>query len=307
MEKVKSRKVLLIYNPASGNGLFKSKLDEIIMLFQKIGLFVTPVRADRRYLIEEIFQHITEDEFRKVIVAGGDGTILVVVNAMLNAGKNLPLAVFPAGTANDFAYYFDIPTRIEDMVNVACGEHYTTIDLGMANDKYFINVAAMGFMVDVSQKTDPELKNTLGQLAYYLRGAEEVTKIRPLTVRLTSEEYTGEEKMYFMVVMNGRSAGGFKQVGGSSRIDDGLLDVILFREMNILEFPTLLLSILQGNHVENKHVLNFKTKRVLIESDDDFGTDVDGEHCPRLPLEIKVLPGKLKVATWADGTEPPRW
>jgi len=38
-----------------------------------------------------------------------------------------------------------------------------------------------------------------------------------------------------------------------------------------------------------------------------ISTDVDGEHCPRLPLEIKVLPGKLKVATWADGTEPPRW
>ena len=307
MERTNSRKVLLIYNPASGNGLFKSKLDEIIKLFQQRGLFVTPVRGDRRDLIDEIFLHIRDDEFRKVIVAGGDGTINVVVNAMLRAGKNMPLAIFPAGTANDFAYYFDIPSKIEDMVSVACGEHYTSVDLGMVNDKYFVNVAAMGFMVDVSQKTDPELKNTLGQMAYYLRGAEEITKIHPLTVKLTSDEYTGEEKMYFMVIMNGRSAGGFKQVGGDSRVDDGLLDVILFREMNILEFPTLLLSILQGNHVENKHVLHFKTKQVRIESDDDFGTDVDGELCPSLPLDVKVLPGKLKVCTWADGTEPPRW
>lgn len=304
---MKSNKVLLIYNPWSGNGLFKNNLDKIIEMFQKKKMIVVPIRADKPTFMAEVFKEAEKSDFRKVIAAGGDGTINVVVNAMMNHGIDLPLAIFPAGTANDFAYYFDLPNDIEGMTKIALEENYTPCDVGIVNGKYFVNVAAMGFLVDVSQKTDPDIKNTLGIMSYYIKGLSEMPKLQPIPIRITSEEFTGDEKMYFMLVMNGRSAGGFKRIGANAEINDGLLDVMLFRELPITELPALLIHFMQGNHTENKNVLYFKTKKLHLESDCVIGTDVDGEKGCDFPLDIECLPRKLMINTLRNDMEGSNW
>lgn len=295
--EVSRKKVLLFYNPHSGNGMFKNNLDLIIRRFQNAGHVVMPVRADQGNVIDNIFRFMNQDEFSQVVAAGGDGTINICVNAMLRNNIDLQLTIMPAGTANDFAYYFDLPHDINEMMDIALGGNFTYADVGKVNSKYFINVAAMGMLVDVSQKTDPNLKNTLGVLSYYLKGFTEITNLRPIPVKLTSPEFSGEENMYFMLVMNGRSAGGFKKISPYSEINDGLLEVMLFKEMPILDFGPLLFSILQGNHQENKNVIYFKTNDLIIESTEDVSTDIDGEKGEKFPLHFSVLPSKLRIST----------
>ena len=297
---MKSNKVLLIYNPKAGNGIFKNNLDYIIDKFQRRHMLLIPVRSDRKDVGDFLRQLSKVDyrkEYRKIIIAGGDGTINHVINLMINFEIDLPIAIFPAGTANDFAYYFDLPHKLEDMVKIALEENYTYADIGKANDQYFINVAAIGFLVDVSQRTDPNIKNTLGVLSYYLRGIGELPNLKPIPVKITSEEYQAEEKIFFMLAMNGRSAGGFKRIAPLASINDGLLDVVIFKGMPVIELAPLLMSILAGQHRENKHVIYFNTRRLLVESDSEVGTDVDGEKSSSLPLEIQVLPKRLKVNT----------
>lgn len=297
---MKSNKVLLIYNPKAGNGLFKNNLDYIVDKFQRRRMLLIPVRSDRKDVGDFLRQLSKVDyrkEYRKIIIAGGDGTINHVINLMINFEIDLPIAVFPAGTANDFAYYFDLPHKLEDMVKIATEENYTYADIGKANDQYFINVAAIGFLVDVSQRTDPNIKNTLGVLSYYLRGIGELPNLKPIPVKITSEEYQAEEKIYFMLAMNGRSAGGFKRIAPMASINDGLLDVVIFKEMPVIELAPLLMSVLAGQHRENKHVIYFNTRRLLVESDVEVGTDVDGEKGSSLPMEIQVIPKRLKVNT----------
>jgi YegS/Rv2252/BmrU family lipid kinase len=155
----------------------------------------------------------------------------------------------------------------------------------------------MGTLVDVSQKTDPNMKNTLGIISYYLKGISEFPNIKPALVKLESEEYKGEESMYFMLIMNGRSAGGFKRLVPAALINDGFLDVMLFREMPIREFAPLLVNIMQGNHAENKNVLSFRTSKLKLESDVDISTDIDGEKGEKFPLTFDVLPKRLKIIT----------
>lgn len=300
-------KVLLIYNPMAGNGLFKSSLDKIIEMFQKKQMLVVPIRTDKPEFLNIVFQEAKNLDFRKVIAAGGDGTINVVVNAMIKNELDLPLAIFPSGTANDFAYYFDIPHDIESMVKIALNENYTYCDVGKINEKYFINVAAMGFLVDVSQKTDPNIKNTLGIMSYYLKGVSEVPKLQPIPIYIESEEYTGNEKMYFMLVMNGRSAGGFKRVGAHAEINDGLFDVMVIREMPFSELPGLLVNFMQGHHSKNKNVLYFKTKKIRLESDRIIGTDIDGEKGCDFPLNIECLPRKLRINTLHNDMKGSNW
>lgn len=304
---MRKNKVLLFYNPNAGNGLFKNNLDLIIEKFQRRRMQIVPVRADRKGILNEVMREINPKEFRKVIAAGGDGTINIMVNTMMQYCIDLPIAIFPSGTANDFAYYFDLPHDIEGMVKIALEENYTYTDIGRVNDKYFVNVAAMGFLVDVSQKTDPDIKNTIGIISYYLKGVSEIPNLKPIPVRITSREYTSEDRMYFMLVMNGRSAGGFKRIAPMAEVNDGLLDVMLFKEMPVLEMAPLLFKVMTGQHYDNKNVVFFRTGKLYVESDQHVGTDVDGEKGAEFPLEIEVLPRKFRINTAVNDMEGAKW
>ena len=242
-----------------------------------------------------MLQTLDQEEFNRIIVAGGDGTLNTLVNAMVRHGIHLPLGLLPAGTANDFAYYFELPQDLGGQMDVALGNKTTKADVGVVNDKCFVNVCALGTLVDVSQKTDPNLKNALGSMAYYLTAVAELPQLHPIRIRLTTPESICDEEIYFMVVMNGESAGGFRKLSPSSSMDDGKLDVIAFRKMPIVEFGPLLVEVVNGKHPENKNVVYFQTDELKIESDEHLGTDVDGEEGDSLPLEFNVLRSRLDI------------
>ena len=158
----------------------------------------------------------------------------------------------------------------------------------------------MGALIDVSQKTDPNLKNVMGTMAYYLKAFTEIPKIRALPVTLTTPDDVYEEEIYFMVVMNGESAGGFRKLSPQSSVNDGKLDVIAFRKMPIVELGPLLFEVVNGRHPENKHVLYFQTDELTIESPEDINTDIDGEHGEQLPLNFSVLHNRLNIFVSED-------
>ena len=300
-EKNHKNNILLYYNPYSGSGIFKSNLDHIIDRCQEAGYQVIPVRAARGVYIDKALDGLDQSRFDRIIAAGGDGTMNLCVNAMVRHDIHLPLALLPSGTANDFAYYFELPSELDYLLDIALGNKTTSADVGIVNDKCFINVAAMGAMVDVSQKTDPALKNAFGTLAYYLKAVTELPQVHPINVRLTTEDKIYDEQIYFMVVMNGESAGGFRKLSPHSSISDGKLDVIAFRKMPIMEFGPLLFEVVNGRHPENRNVLYFQTDKLRIESDEDIETDIDGEHGERLPLEFGVLKRRLQVFVSEEG------
>ena len=290
-------RVLLFYNPKSGNGMFKNNLDYIISRFQENGLLVVPVRADNTLDIDDLMQSINKHKFLKIIAAGGDGTINIVVNAMRRNNVELPLAVFPAGTANDFAHYFDIPTDIDGMIDIALQENYIPADVGKCNGKYFVNVTAIGSVIDVSQKTDATMKNALGIFSYYLKALTELHTLKPVEVTVTCPDVRITDNIYFMVVLNGNSAGGFRKLGVESAINDGLLDVIMFKEMKLTEIPAVAISVLQGRHNENDHVIYLQTPSLAIESPENISTDIDGEIGAPLPLQIEISSKQILVNT----------
>lgn len=294
-EKDHKNNILLYYNPYSGSGIFKSNLDLIIERCQQKGFRVHPVRAARGVVIDEALAELEQDKYDRIIAAGGDGTINLCVNAMVKHDIHLPLALLPSGTANDFAYYFELPAEIDYLLDIALGEKTTKADVGRVNEKCFINVAAMGALVDVSQRTDPNMKNALGTLAYYLKAVTEIPQIHPMNIRLTTPEKVYDEEIYFLVVMNGESAGGFRKLSPHSSINDGKLDVVGFRKMPIIEFGPLLFEVVNGRHPENKNVLYFQTEELTIESDEDIETDIDGESGEKLPLKFGVLRQRLEV------------
>lgn len=287
------KKVRLIYNPFSGENAILSELDNIMRMHQEKGYQVVPYRIERDKDIYECFD-ILDDNYKYILVAGGDGTVDSVVNVMMERKINLPIAILPVGTANDFGKFLQIPNNIEDALERILSSEPKALDLGKINDKYFINVASTGLFTDVSQKTDVNLKNTIGKLAYYLKGLESLPSFRKLKVKLTSKEIQYDGEMYLILVFNGQTAGNFK-LASRADVADGYLDVIMIKAVQVFEILPLFIKILRGEHLDSDKVIYFKTQDILIESNEDIATDIDGEKGPDFPLHIQCIKGGIKV------------
>ena len=152
------KKLKLFYNPFSGNKSFKFDLDVCIGIFQEGGYEVHPFRTLHP---GDIDTHIaTMDPNYDIIVAsGGDGTVNIVLNAMMRRGLHIPLGIIPSGTANDFATYLGFKSgEVEDVCRTIVSTKPVDIDLGLVNDSiFFINVCAGGFFTNVSQTWQPFL------------------------------------------------------------------------------------------------------------------------------------------------------
>ena len=288
------KKVKFIYNPYSGENVILDHLDIVIKIHQEAGYTIVPYRIDKEIDVINAFNDFRDTNYYYVLIAGGDGTIDNVVNAMSKAGVSVPIGILPVGTANDFGKFLGMPSDISKACRQILNSEVTSVDLGSINDKYFVNVASTGLFTDVSQKTDVNLKNTIGKLAYYLKGLEELPNFRKLEIKIKSEEMEYEGNMYFMLVFNGQTAGNFKLATKASA-DDGLLDVIIFKAIPIIELIPLFVKVLKGEHLDSDNVIYFKTNNIYIESHEDIVTDIDGEKGPDFPLNIKCIKGGLKV------------
>ena len=287
-------KVKFIYNPYSGENLILSKLDKVISLHQEAGYTIVPYRITAGEDGGVALNDIKDGNYKYILIAGGDGTVDSVVNAMAKSGISLPIGILPVGTANDFSKFLGMPSDVEEACKQILSSEVKSVDLGSINDKYFVNVASTGLFTDVSQKTDVNLKNTIGKLAYYLKGLEELPNFRKLHVNILSKEVEFDGEMYLLLVFNGATAGNFNL---ATRADacDGLLDIIMFKAVQIYELLPLFIKVLKGEHLDSNKVLYFKTDYLKVECHEDIVTDIDGEKGPDFPLEIKCIKGGLKI------------
>ena len=287
-------KVKFIYNPYSGENLILSKLDKVISLHQEAGYTIVPYRITAGEDVGVALNDIKDGNYKYILIAGGDGTVDSVVNAMAKSGISLPIGILPVGTANDFSKFLGMPSDVEEACKQILSSEVKSVDLGSINDKYFVNVASTGLFTDVSQKTDVNLKNTIGKLAYYLKGLEELPNFRKLHVNILSKEVEFDGEMYLLLVFNGATAGNFNL---ATRADacEGLLDIMMFKAVQIYELLPLFIKVLKGEHLDSNKVLYFKTDYLKVECHEDIVTDIDGEKGPDFPLEIKCIKGGLKI------------
>lgn len=287
------KKVRFIYNPFSGEGIILSKIDKIIEMHEERDYQIVPFRISKNKGIKEALE-IVDESYSYILIAGGDGTVDILINAMKEKGLNLPIGILPVGTANDFGKFINMPQDIEKACEQILSSEPVKVDIGKINERYFINVASTGLFTDVSQKTDIALKNTIGKLAYYIKGIEEIPNFRKLKIKLKSKEVNYDGEMYLMLIFNGQTAGNFKLATRSSAMD-GFLDVIVIKAVQIFEILPLFIKVLKGEHLDSNKVIYFKTDDLYIECEEGILTDVDGERGPDFPLHVQCIKGAIEV------------
>jgi diacylglycerol kinase (ATP) len=289
------QKFILVYNPISGDASFKFKLDTVIEAFQKKGCVIIPYRISNEREEDDFVALTREVAADGIIVSGGDGTIHKLINNMLVQEIDLPLGIIPSGTSNDFAAYLQLDKNIDTCVDIITAGQSKTFDVGKVNDKYFFNVASAGLMTSVAHNADSMLKNTLGKIAYYLKGLGELPNFKALRMRIIADHQVIEEDIFLFLVMNSGTVGGFPNLVPHARIDDGKLDLLIVNKCNLPELMSLFISFLKGIHCNSKYVTYLQAENIYIECVEPLESDLDGELGPKLPLTIEIVPKKIRV------------
>lgn len=289
--------IQLIYNPESGPKTFKNHLDYVLEVFEKTGYELRIRRTISRSDVTDFIDEKTFDDCIAIIIAGGDGTINLVINSLKENGIDIPIGIIPAGTANDYANHIGVPSNIAKAIKFNSKLEYKELDLGKVNGKYFVNVCCGGILMGISHNIKPELKNAFGKLAYYIKGIQELTNIKPYNFRITTKENVYNEKLFFFLALNGSSAGGFNRIGEYASMKDGKLDFVGVRSCQPFDITRIFSKIMQGEHFNDKDVLYFRSEDILVEllDDDKVVSDIDGEVGPDYPLHISAIPKGVKV------------
>lgn len=286
---------LLIYNPASGDGYFRYQLDSFVTELQKRQCCIVPVRTESKEDTPRLVAMAKDFPFDGLLVSGGDGTVHEVVNCMLNTGVDLPLGIIPSGTSNDLAVFLQLDKDIAKCAAVFAAGYTRAVDVGAVNDRYFLNVASAGLLSGVAHTADRTLKNTLGKVAYYLKGFEELPRFRSIPMRIQADDRIIEGDIILFLVMNGGTVGSFTRIAPAARMDDGKLDVLIVHRCSLPELARILISLISGSHLTHKAVEYFQTTRVDIDCHEPLESDLDGELGPLLPLSIAALPNKIRL------------
>lgn len=288
------KKVKFIYNPNSGNKNIGHKLDDIIAKYQLNGYTIVPHRISKDTTIEDGLKDIN-DNYNHILIAGGDGTIDRLVNYMKKNDIDIPIGILPTGTANDFANVLNIPLDIDLCIENIINSEPKYIDLGVINDDYFVNIASTGMFTDVSQRVDSNLKHSIGRISYIIKGVEDALHLRKFNVTIRSKELEYDGDMYLILVLNGRTAGNIS-FAHNAMLDDGYLDVIIFKAMPIPKSIPVLVDIIKGSPLD-KHdeIIYFKTDELYVDCSDDIVTDIDGERGPDFPLNIKCMKNGIQI------------
>ena len=293
----------LIVNTRSRTGerAFFQALDHLQEMHVPLGV-TYPIRDPAR--LPEAVQEVLGDGYEFLILGGGDGTVSSVVDFLADRGTLLGL--LPLGTANDFARTLDIPEDIEEACKLIANGKVVDIDLGLAGDNFYVNVASVGLSVEATRALSPWLKKSTGPLAYPVAAIRAFLKHEPFSARLTFPEGDHEpveyDRLLQVAVGNGRFYGGGMIVAAESGIDDKTLDIYaidLGRRRDLIGAVRYLKS---GDFIKTDGVHNFRTPRVRLETDPDLPVNIDGEVVTRTPQDFSVAQNALSVLVPQDST-----
>jgi diacylglycerol kinase (ATP) len=291
-------KVTALTNPASGHGAAIRAAQIAIARLQHKGIEVVEIigddAQDARYLAGAALERGTD----ALVVTGGDG---VVSNALqVLAGTGIPLGIIPAGTGNDHAREFGIPTKDpEAAADVVIDGWTETIDLGRIRDgngdqKWFGTVAAAGFDSLVTDRAN-RMRWPHGRLRYYTAILAELSQLRLLPFRMVLDgTHEIDADITLAAFGNTRSYGGGMLVCPNADHTDGLLDITMLTEASRTKLLRLFPTVFTGTHVQLDAVKTARASTIYVESP-GINVYADGDFACLLPAEIYVVPGALDV------------
>jgi diacylglycerol kinase (ATP) len=227
-----------------------------------------------------------------VFGAGGDGLLSEILPAIL--GTPVALGVVPLGTGNVWARELGLPLDSDAAIKAQLARPPGRVDVGLANGRPFLAIASAGFDAQIVHSVETSSK-ALGQIAYPLAGVSLAGAARGVMCQVTiDDEPPREIELLAAVATNGRLYGGLVAIVPDARLNDGLLDVVLFSGRGAGDAAAHTVRVLAGLHRTNPSVTMRQARRLRIETPDGaLPVQTDGDPRGTTPLDVEVVPGGL--------------
>ena len=295
-------RTVLILNPTSGTSIIAAPQETPEAHEETI------VTALRSYNIEpEVWYTTLEDageglakkaadeQFDLVIAAGGDGTIHSVASGLI--GRESALGIIALGTMNNLAHSLGIPETIEGACQILAEGETCSIDVGKINEQIFIEVAGIGLEAALFPAAE-EIKSRglLSTLRGAVGGLITLLKFQPLKLKIALD---GKESHHYhaiqVTICNAPFYGAHFQAAPDALMDDGLLDVVIYRRFSKLEYIRHAISISQGRRDLQSKIKYCRAKSLRITADHEVEIQADGLPHGHTPAMVGITPGALRV------------
>ncbi len=285
------KKILFIINPISGIGKQK-KLEKIINKQLDKNKFYFDIRYTE-YAGHAI--EITKKAvgiYDAVIIAGGDGSVNETAQSLINT--DTALGIIPAGSGNGFARHLKLPLKPEKALEVINGFKIKTIDTGLFNGKYFLNVAGVGYDAEMAFRFLKLAKRGFFGYAKVVLSSFDLLKGKKMKIKFNNTEI--EDTFFLITFANGSQFGLNAKISPSSEIDDQTAELVTIKRFPFIVAPFLALKLFTGNINKSTYVKTYKTNKLRILNTEKIIAHTDGE-----PFETsgniiaELLPQSLKI------------
>ncbi len=249
-----------------------------------------------------------EKGYRKLVSVGGDGTLNEIVNAILiqNFVEPTEIAVGSIGTGrgNDWRKTIGIPEDYNEAVNILKNEKYILQDVGKVRyiqnkkekERFFINIAGMGFDAEVTYKANRKKERLTTSLSYSINLVKTLFSYEPTIVNIIADGHiVYNNKALTLNIGICRYSGGGMMFTPNAIYNDGLFDLTVVDDISILKILANLRGLYNGSFIKNPSVKTFRAKTIDVYSQEKLYLEVDGESLGHSPFHFEILPQTLKV------------
>lgn len=302
---------MLIFNPAAGQRDIAGELRQVVGYLESQRWDMTLRRTFGPGDAITYAREAVANGFDMAIAAGGDGTLGQVASGL--AGSDCILGVLPVGTGNVWAHMMGLPqwsplsrTTLLDAARILVEGEVHPIDLGRAGDRHFVLWAGIGFDAQVTQGVEPhrEIRRNLGNVAYYVATIALGLGLRGTRVSVSIDGRTMRQRLIMAVVTNAQLYGPTVRLAPQAQLDDGELDVYLFKGDNLLDALRHIIGVVIGRHHRDPKVQTYRARQVEVYADRPLPVQLDGDPVGYTPTSIVVVPRALRVIvpSWASGS-----
>lgn len=292
----------LIFNPTSGistvteQRMSPEETERTILA----GLRVHGIEPELLYTTVEdegygLAKRAAETGTELIIAAGGDGTIHAVANGII--GTQSVLGIIPTGTMNNLAHSLNIPDTIPAACTTIANGETRNIDVGQVNDQIFIEVAGIGLEAALFPAAEEIKQSGLASTIYgLLNGVKTLLAFKSARLRITLNE--GRRRPYHalqVTICNAPFYGAHFQMAPEIVMDDGLLDVFIYRNFSKLAYLRHVFFLSHGKRPYEPKIRWRRVQSLRVTTDTPMEIQVDGQPLGYTPANVRVLPGALRI------------
>ena len=288
MSTIDRKKLLFIINPGSGNGDVDWKV-AIEKYFENttsiIELFHLPSDCDIKKIIEKVEEFLPQ----QVIAVGGDGTVKLVAECVLQ--KNIPMGILPAGSANGLAKELGISIDAVSALNVLLNGDLKKIHAIKINDQLCLHLSDIGFNAFVIKKFETQAGR--GMWGYLKASVKALWSHPHMTIEMQFQNRIVKLKAAMVVIANATQYGSGACINPIGKLDDELFEVIAVKKISLLEIFKMIIS---HQPFDPQKTEIFQTNTLMIRSRKKAHFQVDGEYLGKVNIiKAEIILNALEI------------